>query len=48
MRIVPVNFRGTFYHLMVSFIFPPLFPNVPPLVYLVNPDGKNTDFLSDV
>jgi len=37
---IPVNFRGTFYHLMVSFIFPPLFPNVPPLVYLVNPDAK--------
>jgi hypothetical protein len=25
---------------MLSFIFPPLFPNLPPLAHLVNPDGK--------
>jgi len=37
---VPVNFKGNMYHMMMSFIFPPLFPNVPPLVHFANPDAK--------
>jgi hypothetical protein len=37
---VPVNFKGNVYHMMMSFIFPPLFPNVPPLVHFANPDAK--------
>jgi len=37
---VPVNFKGNIYHMMMSFIFPPLFPNVPPLVHFANPDAK--------
>lgn len=37
---IPVNYKNHVYHMMMSFIFPPLFPNVPPLVHFANPDSK--------
>mmetsp|Transcript_34881 Transcript_34881/g.31399 ORF Transcript_34881/g.31399 Transcript_34881/m.31399 type:complete len:193 (-) Transcript_34881:753-1331(-) len=37
---IPINFKGRVYHIMASIILPPYFPNVAPLVHLINPDSK--------
>lgn len=38
---IPITYQGSTYLIIISIVFPPLFPNVAPVISFINPDGSS-------